>query len=308
MSIKLNPGQAIRRKILHEQYGGRVQGGIAPSAKTSAIMIFTSPAGLEFGYHDRVMPDRTLHYVGEGQRGDQTMSNGNKSILLHNSPEKQKELHVFNGARGEVIYVGRYALSESTPYYMTDAPDIDGDIRQVITFVLTPMGLVKDQKLRKDKEGLVSPGGSANVTKVPPEDSQKEQFNTPKTPDSTSVRREAMLVRDYQTWRESQGLTSLERLKIMPVGEASPLYTDLYDDTCSPEILIEAKSSATREAVRMAIGQLLDYARFTGERTLKKVLLPTKPRPDIKALLASQNIGIIYKVASGFIDEPADQK
>jgi hypothetical protein len=46
-------------------------------------------------------------------------------------------------------------------------------------------------------------------------------------------------------------------------------------------------------AMRMAIGQLADYARFADVRRLA-VLMPEKPRPDLVALAASQKIEIVY--------------
>jgi hypothetical protein len=48
------------------------------------------------------------------------------------------------------------------------------------------------------------------------------------------------------------------RLKIKPVGEALPLYSDLYDSQL--RLIIEAKGTVTRDAIRMAVGQLLDYS------------------------------------------------
>ena len=45
--------------------------------------------------------------------------------------------------------------------------------------------------------------------------------------------------------------------------------------------------------MRMAIGQLADYARFADVRRLA-VLMPEKPRPDLVALATSQKIEIVY--------------
>ena len=69
--------------------------------------------------------------------------------------------------------------------------------------------------------------------------------------------------------------------------------------------IIEAKSSASREYIRMAVGQLLDYA-FQGRSKLgdtrKAVLLPEKPSKDIEAWLNSLNIGLIWPDGSSFLD------
>src|SRR5271166_5645506 len=80
----LEPGEAIERKILHERYGGRTQGGIAPSRSSPNVMVFSDPlTGEPHGYIDEWRADGCFHYTGEGQRGDQLMKSGNASILHH---------------------------------------------------------------------------------------------------------------------------------------------------------------------------------------------------------------------------------
>jgi hypothetical protein len=66
----------------------------------------------------------------------------------------------------------------------------------------------------------------------------------------------------------------MERLMILPDGEHKPIVCDLW----IPElgVLVDANGSTTREAVRMGIGQLQDYARFapaTPYDRVRKVLL-----------------------------------
>ena len=75
------------------------------------------------------------------------------------------------------------------------------------------------------------------------------------------------------------------------------MYTDLYDDTV--KALVEAKGTTTREAIRMAVGQLADYGRFV-EALHRAVLVPERPRPDLLALAASQDIEVIWQTADGF--------
>ena len=86
----------------------------------------------------------------------------------------------------------------------------------------------------------------------------------------------------------------------MPPGEAKPLFCDLRDS--SANTLVEAKGSVSREAIRMAIGQLADYRRFTGTDARLGVLVPEAPRQDLLALLASQGIAAIWPVGGGFED------
>jgi hypothetical protein len=66
--------------------------------------------------------------------------------------------------------------------------------------------------------------------------------------------------------------------------------------------LVEAKGSVTREAIRMAIGQIADYRRFVGNGTRAAVLVPEQQRPDLLALLEAQGIAAIWPTDEGFVD------
>ena len=98
---------------------------------------------------------------------------------------------------------------------------------------------------------------------------------------------------------EAKGSTMI-RFRIQPTAEAKPLLSDLYDET--RQNLIEAKGTGSREAVRMAVGQLADYGRFTPGGTARAVLLPELPRGDLEELLASQGISCLWQTTTGFED------
>lgn len=66
--------------------------------------------------------------------------------------------------------------------------------------------------------------------------------------------------------------------------------------------LIEAKSSISREHIRMAVGQLLDYAhrmRRKFDRLHHAILLPERPHRDILQWLESINIWVIWQTKKG---------
>jgi 5-methylcytosine-specific restriction protein A len=73
-------------------------------------------------------------------------------------------------------------------------------------------------------------------------------------------------------------------------------------------LLIEAKGSASREDVRMAIGQLYDYDLLTHEAGKGKsdlaLLLPERPSADVERLLDSLKIGLIWRDGRKFADRP----
>jgi hypothetical protein len=285
----LQPGDTIERVTLHEEFGGRTQGGIGPSSKSGNVFVFTDPAsGEQYGYIDTWRDDGCFHYTGEGQRGDQQMKSGNKAILQHE--QDGRALRLFTGARGTVRYEGEFDLDTDQPWYTTDAPEVDPlQTRSVIVFRMRP----KDVPAKPPKSKLDAVAGEPGVTEVPVEEQWTEKaFVNPSRDLFEAERREQKLVREYMTHLERQG-HDVCRLKIVAPGEAKPLFTDLYDRTTGT--LIEAKGSVKRESIRMAIGQLADYRRHVGDGPKElAVLLPSEPRPDLLALLKSQTITTVW--------------
>jgi 5-methylcytosine-specific restriction protein A len=77
-----------------------------------------------------------------------------------------------------------------------------------------------------------------------------------------------------------------------------PLFSDLFDTTADE--LYEAKGTATRNAVRLAIGQLFDYQRHLPSRTASlTVLLPERPADDLIDLLHACKIACVYENGRG---------
>lgn len=294
----LEPGASIERRILHERYGGRTQGGIGPSRQTPNVLIFSDPeAGEQHGYYDGWQGDGCFHYTGEGQRGDQQMKSGNAAILNHVA--EGRALRVFRGARGVVMYMDEFEVDSGEPFYRTDAHETDGGPRrEVIVFRLRPKHIEPPEPSSKLAEVLTGPSKS----NVPIEQQQTEKaYVAPSNEPYEAERREQTLVLEFEAHLRSLG-HKVFRHRILPSGEARPLFTDLYDE--SLDMLVEAKGSVERNSIRMAIGQLADYKRFVsdGKPRHLAVLLPSEPRKDLCDLLASQGIDLIYKGRAGFND------
>jgi hypothetical protein len=66
--------------------------------------------------------------------------------------------------------------------------------------------------------------------------------------------------------------------------------------------LIEAKNSDSREALRMAIGQLYDYRRFHEPPERLAALLSHPPHQDELTLLKSAGIEAIWEHGAAFRD------
>ncbi|HEX3173815.1 MAG TPA: hypothetical protein VHQ43_06320 [Solirubrobacterales bacterium] len=265
---------------------------------TPNVFVFSDPtAGQRHGYYDGWLGDGCFHYTGEGQRGDQELKSGNAAILSHKS--EGRALRVFKGAWGTVTYLDEFEVDEMEPFYRTDAHETgNGPRREVIVFRLRPKNIEPGEPQSKLAAVLTGP----KRTKVPIERRQTEKaYVAPSSEPYEAERREQKLVLELE-----EHLLRLDhevfRQRILPPGEARPLFTDLYDATIG--MLVEAKGTVERNAIRMAIGQLADYKRFVGDGQPNHlaVLLPSEPRSDLCELLISQKIDLIYRTEAGFED------
>lgn len=133
--MRFKKGQEFRRRDLHAVFGGQEQGGISTPGDYPFIMLFMSATGGDYGYTDRWTPDGVFHYTGEGQLGDQTFVRGNRQIRDH--VELGKELHLFEYTRpGYVEYIGEFTC---IGHHTRQAPDVQGNLRDVIVFELKPI-------------------------------------------------------------------------------------------------------------------------------------------------------------------------
>lgn len=288
----LHPGERIKRTTLHETYGGSRQTGISPCAQTPNILIFTDPAsGEQHGYFDKWDADGTFHYTGEGQRGDQQLIRGNDAILKH--LEAHRALRVFRGTGGMIEYLGEFVVNPDHPYATADAPETGGGpLRKVIVFNLLPI------------ERIITRAPEKPAVKVVPLEVQttKRTLVLPRVEPMVVERRESELVHLFATWLRARGL-NVKRLAC-PVaggGPGSELFSDIYIP--QRQQLIEAKGVVTREAIRMAIGQLLDYRRFAPQGTRLAVLLPRHPGPDLELFLRSVHVDCVWRRGDAeFID------
>nr|QIY73428.1 restriction endonuclease [Streptomyces sp. RLB1-33] len=285
----LGEGQRLKRVDVHEVYGGRRQGGIGPSRVSDNVLLFTDPSkGRQHGYFDGWGDDGCYHYAGEGQSGDQRMTQGNLSILNHR--QDGRALRLFHGvASGVVEYLGEFTLPDDDPWYRTDAPDTDGELRSVIMFRLEPV----DAALRKGARLPHTPEMVSSVTEVDVEQQHTERaLVDPSREPYEAERREATLVRGYIEHLRGAGC-EVVRHKILPRGVLKALYTDIYDAT--GRILIEAKGTVHRDAIRQAVGQLFDYRRHISPPPRGLALLvPTKPEDDLLDFCASVDIRVIW--------------
>ncbi|GII79095.1 hypothetical protein Sru01_40770 [Sphaerisporangium rufum] len=286
------------------------------------MLLYSDPKVGELrGYYDGWLAEvdehgRVFEYTGHGE-GDQTFEGrhgtGNRATLHH--VDDGRDLQVFK-AVGVVPgtgtkrhrYVGRFALDQIQPYVMRQAPNSNHVMRRVIVFRLRPLGSeyqhVEDDVIppATSTSAIVVPSSVTTSAIVEPETNKKTKSLRSAAPKTTAERREAKLADQFQSFMKAQG-RDLKRFQITVKGLTGTLLTDLYD--AQGHVLYELKGTCTREAVRMAIGQLLDYRRHVEPRYPGlAVLLPGEPHEDLRALLAELQISLAYWDGATFIDVP----
>ena len=150
------------------------------------------------------------------------------------------------------------------------------------------------------------PADISLATVVDPERNTTPVSNRTGTQPGTAIRREAALSEQVQAHLEAQG-HEVGRYQIKIKGTTTWLLTDLYDVT--NHVLYELKGNASRESVRMALGQLLDYSRYVESTTFPGrpqlvVVLPSPPADDLAGLLAEQGIQLAYLENGSFTGLP----
>jgi hypothetical protein len=286
-------GEELTRRELHRRFGGTPQGGIAPSSMSRMVMLFTmdsSPASDYTGWGD----DGLFHFMGQGARGNQMMTQGNRSLLRHK--EDNRTVHVFHRlpnrhTDGGPLYrhLGRFRLDDDMPYYSADAPDEDGANRNVIIFRLRPVGAIADGGPQLPR----TPAPTVRIVELQP--TYQARSNTSEIRPSRA-HTEAQLVESYAAYLRASG-RSLTQAQLTPASETTTYRVDLLDST--ENRLIEAKGSATRAAVREAIGKLLDFRRFFNPTPTLAILLPSQPREDLLDLCASLCIEVVWPREDG---------
>jgi hypothetical protein len=132
---------------------------------------------------------------------------------------------------------------------------------------------------------------------VPLERSETEAARYQRTASSVAVnRRESNLVGRYAEYLERSG-HSVVRLKIR-TAEGDTLFSDIW--VRDLQLLVEAKGDVDRASVRMALGQLIDYAQGADSECGRAVLLPERPSQGILELIHAGGAYAIWPSGDSF--------
>ena len=134
------------------------------------------------------------------------------------------------------------------------------------------------------------------ASQVPVEAVGVTAFEVAGTDPGQGERGESQLVKRFVTFMENRG-HAMTRWRIRPPGETSTLYTDPYWEEGNE--LFEAKPSCDRQAVRMAVAQLLDYRRHIPSNPRLTVLLPCRPSKDVEDFAERCGIGFLLEREDG---------
>ncbi|PTU53384.1 HNH endonuclease [Pseudomonas plecoglossicida] len=136
LALQFTPGVVYdRRTEINGPFGGSRQSGISASATHPAIFIFTGESGEQYGYADDWV-DGAYLYTGEGQRGDMTLTRGNRALAKH--AEDGRAVHLFEslGKGKGNRYKGEFTCANILK--RTQA-DVDGNDRTALVFRLVPL-------------------------------------------------------------------------------------------------------------------------------------------------------------------------
>jgi hypothetical protein len=306
-------GETDSRTSLQARFGGSLSRGIsAPKAGSDRhdIMLWWRPKGGEaFGYNDGwSSTSDAFYYSGTGQVGDQrfeapTVENGR----VRDHEAKRDHLRLLRYvAKNQVKYIGQFRVDPDDPWRWRDGPDRYGTERKIIEFRLVPVGLVlrdPEDPVRDEPVAAVSETSVPPVpTEVPVEHLSSAVFEQVVAAQRRIARRrELELVHAFVGWLAAREVVACsQRIPYSP--ERRDLRTDLF--LSGARTLFEAKASASRESIRAAIGQLLDYARWIEPRPRLCALLPTEAPSDMVTLLESLSIGVAWAGGSGFVVRP----
>ncbi|WP_392872351.1 hypothetical protein [Streptomyces sp. LN499] len=331
--LELKPGLVTTRAALAVAFGGpeaqerASQSGIVPARASKKLFVFSDPKkskehGYNFdGWTEGDNQSAVFDYTGTGPTGHQVLTGLNGTLLNHEAQKLDLHLfisdgHVKSGGAKLQRYVGKMTVDTTVPCRERWDYDTAGTLRRVYVFRLRPVDIEQTDVRQSDAVQVAKKTDVLPVPKMvkepakPGAKSKKtEKHSTGQTTanipggERTVIRREGQLVTAFEEHLEQAG-HAFSSFQITVEGEPGTLTPDLYDET--DHLLYEAKGLTTRNNVRMAIGQLLDYRRHIEKHeTLRvAVLLPSEPTPDVKALLDAAGIALVYQVEGGFSGFP----
>ncbi|MFD7527781.1 hypothetical protein ACFV8E_09245 [Streptomyces sp. NPDC059849] len=330
-TFELVPGMLTTREEIAAVFGCGTFQGIEPAVEAKKVLVYSDPsAGAAFGYtfDGRAEDDEygpLYLYTGYGKSGPQELKSRNKSLRDHAVAGRDVHLFVAHGkvpgsGQTQQRYIGQMIVDPITPYVTRAGIGEDKKKRTVLVFRLRPAPGTTPAWQEQDRlhaaattaiEEIDVPSQLAIPAQTSVKEKNSEQFIAAQTianvaggPKTVNLR-EGQLVEAFKKHLAAAGHQH-KTFQITIAGEPGALTPDLYDVT--DHVLYEGKGLTTRHNIRVALGQLMDYRRhvekFEGDGLRVAVLLPSEPSSDLKDLLTSQGVHLVYRTEDGFAGFP----
>lgn len=296
------PGQRLTRFEINNaeldgiRVGGNPQSGITYSKSLSEVLVFMGEAGEDNGYGKWDFIDGTrVSYTGAGRIGNQDPNRFDNQYIISAPVSRTIRLFWRSHRSDPYEYVGE--IKQALPWEMKRAPDRNGEDRDVVVFTFDIVG---------DFFGERHIPASRRAPIITNSD---REWTPPSTTDVISSgseggvvkRKEHNLQRDFGEWLLRNGVD----VRSQTIEGQVPDFVDATN-----RMVIEAKRSSERHAIRQAIGQVLDYAdaaRRTGLALKPAILVPVRPDDHRAQLVLNLGIILIYRdEKNGFTYEYPD--
>lgn len=288
-------GDQMKRQALQKLVGGSQQSGMTSCIDGAEFMIFhDKKVSREFGYDEWEgwHVDGQFTYTGQGVKGDQSLKSvGNAGIIK--AFESGRPIRLIESENTIATYVGEFVLGE--PYYEGQkALDSEKKIRNVYVFNLVPVGKV----LHPAGQQINAFRNDYKITTwVAPNDSIVEiEFANRIFGHMEQL--EHTLQAEFGKFLISSN-ELVQNIEFTIEGQKGKLRPDFW--LPDRNLVVEAKVSTSRDYVRHAIGQVLDYQNLAKQKGLDPkaaILLPGLPSQDLVLLLTTLGIGLIVKTST----------
>ncbi len=284
-------GEQMKRQELHLLVGGSNQTGMTSCLQKTEFMVFhDKKVSKEFGYDawEGWQVDGEFTYTGQGKKGDQELKRGNIGIIK--AFEGGRAIRLIESNNTYATYIGEFVLGD--PYFeIRQALDEDKNLRNVFVFNLVPVGEV----FHANKQSANAFLNDYEVASwVSPNDSVVEiEFANRIL--SHMEQLEHTLQAEFGNFLIASNEV-VQNISFTIDGQKGRLRPDFW--LPDRNLVVEAKVSTSREYVRQAIGQVLDYqnlAKQNGLNPKAAILLPGMPSPDLVMLLRTLGIVLIIK-------------
>jgi hypothetical protein len=155
------------------------------------------------------------------------------------------------------------------------------------------------------RSAVATPASSATTTPAPRlvaiESRRSRKALVKARPAAVANPIESGLLHEYVRHLEAAG--DEVRALFIPLPGGRSMRNDMIN--CTRRALVEAKQASTRDYIRTAMGQILDYQRFWKAKH-RAVLVPDRPDDDLLRLLDSAAIRAIWRDGNGAFEDNAN--